>query len=183
MNICVTLPDWVDAVARPGTVCATDEEKMAIAVALAAENVSRGGGPFGAVVFHRPSGRLVSGGVNLVLQSGLSCFHAEVTTLSAAQTRLGRYDLSADGGHELVTSSEPCAMCLGAVLWSGVKRVVCGACCDAARAIGFDEGPVFPESWAYLRRAGIEVVEGVLCNEAEAVLKRYQEQGGVVYNA
>jgi len=183
MNICVNLPDWIEAVARPGTVCATDEDKMALAVALAEENVARGGGPFGAAVFHRPSGRLVAAGVNLVLQSGLSTFHAEVTALSAAQARLGGYDLGAGGGHELITSSEPCAMCLGAVFWSGVKRVVFGASCDAARCIGFDEGPVFPESWAYLRRAGIEVVEGVLRDRAEAVLNRYQAMGGVVYNA
>lgn len=182
MQICVTLPAWVDEIARPGAVYATDEEKMAVAVALAARNVAEGGGPFGAVVYSRSTGALVSGGVNLVLQSGLSAFHAEVTTLSAAQARVGSYTLDVAGGHELITSSEPCAMCLGAILWSGVKRVVFGASCEAARAIGFDEGPVFPESWEYLRKAGVEVVHGVLAAQSEAVLAAFVARGGTVYN-
>ena len=60
--------------------------------------------------------------------------------------------------HELVSSCEPCAMCLGATLWSGVRRLVTGATKADAEAIGYDEGPVFPESYAHLERRGIEVV-------------------------
>lgn len=83
---------------------------------------------------------------------------------------------------ELFTSCEPCAMCLGATLWSGVHRVVIAASRDDAIAIGFDEGPVFAESYGYLRNRGVEVVHGVLRAEGRAALQRYQDLGGPVYN-
>ena len=84
--------------------------------------------------------------------------------------------------HELATSCEPCAMCLGATLWSGVKRLLCGATRDDALRINFDEGPVFPQSYAYLRDRGIEVVRQVAREEARAVLELYRETSGVIYN-
>jgi len=84
--------------------------------------------------------------------------------------------------YELVTSCEPCAMCLGATLWSGVQRLVCGATRDDAERIGFDEGPVFAESYAYLERRGIAVVRQVLRAEAADVLDQYLRSSGIVYN-
>jgi hypothetical protein len=47
----------------------------------------------------------------------------------------------------------------------------------------FDEGPVFPESYDYLVRRGIEVDHGVLREEARAILQQYRAKGGVIYNA
>jgi tRNA(Arg) A34 adenosine deaminase TadA len=73
-------------------------------------------------------------------------------------------------------------MCLGATLWSGVTRLVFGASRDDATALEFDEGPVFPESYAYLESRGIEVVRGVMRKEAAAVLELYRRQGGPIYN-
>src|SRR3954462_5000499 len=84
--------------------------------------------------------------------------------------------------HELVTSCEPCAMCLGATLWSGVRRLVYGATREDAARLQFDEGPVFPESYRYLESRGIEVVRGVLRDEAAEVLERYRAKSGPIYN-
>ena len=66
-----------------------------------------------------------------------------------AQQRVASFTLSAPGlpAHELHTSCEPCAMCLGATLWSGVKRVVYAAGRADASRLDFEEGPVFPESY------------------------------------
>ena len=99
-----------------------------------------------------------------------------------AQRRLGTFDLaSVDGGCELVTSVEPCAMCLGAIPWSGVTRVVSGARDADARAIGFDEGAK-PADWAAsLRERDIEVTTDVLRDESAAVLREYLDGGGPVY--
>lgn len=84
---------------------------------------------------------------------------------------------------ELFTSCEPCAMCLGATLWSGVTRIVCGATKDDAQSIGFDEGPVFEESYKHLEEAGINVTRNVLRAEAAKVLQRYGGGGcGPIYN-
>jgi tRNA(Arg) A34 adenosine deaminase TadA len=73
-------------------------------------------------------------------------------------------------------------MCLGAVLWSGVRRVLCGASRDDATRLGFDEGPVFPESYRYLHDRGITIIRRVLHLEARAVLESYRERGGTIYN-
>jgi len=83
----------------------------------------------------------------------------------------------------LVSSCEPCAMCLGATLWSGVTGLVCGATREDAMAVGFDEGPVFAESWAYLEGRGVRTTRGVLRAEAAAVLELYRASGGPIYNA
>jgi tRNA(Arg) A34 adenosine deaminase TadA len=73
-------------------------------------------------------------------------------------------------------------MCLGAVPWSGVVRLVCGARDEDARAIGFDEGDK-PTDWPdLLRRRGIEVLRDVRRTQAAAVLRAYVEQGGELYN-
>jgi tRNA(Arg) A34 adenosine deaminase TadA len=72
-------------------------------------------------------------------------------------------------------------MCLGATLWSGVQRLVTGATRADAEAIGYDEGPVFPESYAYLERRGVEIVRGVGRDAARALLAAYQAAGGEIY--
>ena len=84
--------------------------------------------------------------------------------------------------HELFTSCEPCAMCLGATLWSGVRRVVYGATREDASRLNFDEGPVFPESYRYLEDRGITFVREVLRAEAKAVLEAYRAGRGEIYN-
>ena len=74
-------------------------------------------------------------------------------------------------------------MCLGAVSWSGARRLVCGARDEDVRAIGFDEGPKPPDWIRELERRGISVVRDELRDEAAAVLRRYAEEGGIIYNA
>jgi tRNA(Arg) A34 adenosine deaminase TadA len=183
----IALPGWVGEVESGGVEAfPTDEARMRLAVTLARENVLRGtGGPFGAAVFERQSGRLVGVGVNSVIRLNNAVLHAEILAFMVAQARRGSWSLGGgDGGvaHELVTSCEPCAMCLGAVLWSGVTRVVTGAHREDATGLGFDEGPVFPESYRYLAGRGIEITRGVLRDEARGVLELYRRTGGVVYN-
>jgi tRNA(Arg) A34 adenosine deaminase TadA len=181
----IAYPDWVDAVVDWERAYASDEERMRLAIAVSRENVvRRTGGPFGAAVFERGSGALVAVGMNSVVRLNNCTLHGEMVAFMMAQRRLGSFTLrSADGPeYELVTSCEPCAMCLGATLWSGVRRVVCGAHRDDARRLNFEEGPVFPESHAYLEARGIEIVHGVLRAEANAVLELYRAQSGVIYN-
>ena len=158
---------------------------MALVIRLAEENVARGyGGPFGAAVFEIGSGRVVAAGVNSVVRRQNSALHAEMLALMLAQQRVGSFTLRAVGrpAHELVTSCEPCAMCLGATLWSGVSRLVIGAERGDATAVGFDEGPVFAESYAYLAERGVQTVWGVRRAEAASLLRAYRDGGGLVYN-
>jgi tRNA(Arg) A34 adenosine deaminase TadA len=64
-------------------------------------------------------------------------------------------------------------MCFGAIPWSGVRQLVCGARASDAEAIGFDEGPK-PARWvAALEARGIKVVRDIQRAEARAVLREY----------
>lgn len=184
-EIRIALPGWVSALVPLDRPCPTPEERMDVAIGLARENVRRAsGGPFGAVVFDLASGRAVAAGVNLVEQAGNALLHAEVVALMLAQQAVGRYSLGADDlpPHALVTSCDPCAMCLGATLWSGIRDLECGALRDDAVRIGFDEGPVFPASWEYLEARGVRVRRGIRREAAAAVLEAYRRRGGVIYN-
>ncbi len=158
---------------------------MRFVIDLARENVQRRtGGPFAAAVFDA-GGRLVASAVNLVTAHNCSLLHAEIIAIALAQQALGSYDLSRDGtcDYELATSSEPCAMCFGAIPWSGITRLVCGARAADAQDIGFDEGPK-PRNWRHaLAVRGVHVAYDILRHEAVAVLKQYQQTGGVIYNA
>jgi tRNA(Arg) A34 adenosine deaminase TadA len=181
----VEYPEWVRSVVDWDRTYASDEERMRLAIAVSRANVEHGsGGPFGAAVFESATGRLVAVGMNSVVRLDNCTLHGEMVAFMMAQQRVGSFSLSASGQpmHELHTSCEPCAMCLGATLWSGVKRVVYGATRDDAARLDFEEGPVFPESYRYLEDRGIEIVRQVLRDEAREVLELYRAKSGRIYN-
>lgn len=185
MAISITLPGWVPGVLGELSPCRTDEDKMRLVITLARENVVQAtGGPFGAAVFQQPGDHLVAVGVNRVEPLHNAILHAEIIALMLAESRLRSHTLGAPGlpPHELITSCAPCAMCLAAALWSGVRRIVCGAGRTDATELGFEEGPVFPESYRYLETRGIEIVHGILADDARAVLQLYQQRHGLIYN-
>jgi tRNA(Arg) A34 adenosine deaminase TadA len=184
-EICIALPGWVPVVlgahARP---LASVEERMRLAIALARANVEHGtGGPFGAAVFERESGLLLSVGVNCVVRERCSAAHAEILALALAQRRLETYTLSvAPRPVQLVSSVEPCAMCLGAIGWSGIVEVVTGATDADARRVGFDEGAK-PRRWQQaLTARGIRVRTRVLRSAAREIIEQYAQAGGPIYN-
>jgi len=179
------VPDWLEQfLSEQHQPLDSPEQRMAVAIKLARENIRQGsGGPFGALVIDQQNGVPVSAGVNMVTTLGLSIAHAEVLALSIAQQRLGSWDLSVAGDFQLVTSCEPCAMCYGAIPWSGVGSLICGAAGSDAEAVGFDEGEK-PDHWiAALESRGIQVTTGVMGEAAAQVLRDYQETGQPIYNA
>jgi guanine deaminase len=113
-----------------------DEDFLAEAISLARTNVASGGGPFGAVVVD-PAHAMLAWGVNRVTATPDPTAHAEVEAIRAAAHDLGDFSLA---GCTLYSSCEPCPMCLGAIFWARLDRVVYAATrTDAARA-GFDDG-------------------------------------------
>ncbi len=181
----IHLPDWLQqTIASPLPPFSTDEEKMAWVIDLARRNVADGGGPFGAAIFELGTGRLVAPGVNRVIPACCSVMHAEMVAIIFAQQRLGEYVLGQEDGrrYELVSSTEPCAMCMGAIPWSGISRLLCGARDEDAREVGFDEGDK-PHDWVEcFGRRGIEVVRDLRRDEAAEVLRQYVREQGVLYN-
>ena len=205
-NVKVTLPKWTQE-ELPNYVAKTytsDEEMMSLAIHLSRRNIEEGtGGPFGSAIFERNltdnTATLVSVGMNRVVPLSNSTLHGEMVAIQLAQSKLQTFSMQCipittevDEGNdkvtdkkmrqfELFTSCEPCAMCLGGTLWSGVSRIVCGATKHDAEAIGFDEGPVFEQSYDHLQKAGVRVTKSVLQTEAAKVLEDYGKNG-LIYN-
>lgn len=183
------LPAWVHEIVRPGDVITSREDRMRMVIRLAAENVARDtGGPFGAAVFERDSGRLVSVGVNLVVPSCCSLAHAEAIALALAQQACGSHDLSAPGlpPLELVSTAQTCCQCYGIVWWSGIRSLVVAARKEDVESIaGFSEGPI-PKDWAtQLRdRSGLPSVSvevDFLREESLAPLRTFRDLGRSMY--
>ena len=181
----VEYPDWVDDIVDWNRKYAGDDERMRLAITVARENVERGsGGPFGAAIF-TVAGELVSVGMNSVIRLNNCTLHGEMVAIMMAQQKLRTFTLKLPSlpPHELFTSCEPCAMCLGTTLWSGVQRVVSAAAREDATMLDFDEGPVFPESYRYIEERGVEFVRNVLREEGRAVIELYRSKNGRIYNA
>lgn len=182
-RLIVAQPAWlagtVAAYAQPGG----DDARMAEVLALAAENVARGtGGPFAAAVYDDASGERLACAVNVVVPSHCALAHAETMALALAQQALGTHTL-AGRRCVLVSSAEPCAMCLGAIAWGGVLRVVYAATRADVEATGFDEGPR-PARWkAALAGRGIAVSGPLQRAAGRQVLQDYVAGGGTLYNA
>ena len=118
----------------------TEEALMRRAIALSAEAVEQGGGPFGAVVCR--DGRILGEGRNQVGPGRDPTAHAEVMAIRAACTELGTHDLT---GATLYTSCEPCPMCLGAAWWAGIGAIVYGNAGTDLALIGSDDRGLYAE--------------------------------------
>ena len=186
-SLTLSLPEWIDDFLKQYQFpMVSNEERMRFVLKLTLQNIEKTtGGPFGAAVFERESGQLVSVGVNVVLKQGCSAAHAEMMAIMLAQQELGTHDLGIAELPEfqLVTSGKMCAMCLGSVVWSGVREVLASAQPeDVENIVGFDEGPAPADYDQQLEKRGISIIPSFLREEGCEVLQRYVDLEGVVYN-
>ncbi|WP_455351993.1 nucleoside deaminase [Streptomyces sp. SYSU K217416] len=107
---------------------------MEEAIRLATNSVTNGGGPFGALV--AKGGEIVAIGNNQVTATLDPTAHAEVSAMRAACKTLDTFSLE---GCVLVTSCEPCPMCLSSALWARFDRIVYAADRHDAAVAGFDD--------------------------------------------
>lgn len=175
-------PDWLNEWLQqpaPGT----EQGQLREVLALAGENIRRNsGGPFAAAVYALDTGERLSAAVNTVVSNHCAAAHAELQALSLAQQTLGNHTLAAGRGCVLVSSSAPCTMCLGAIVWSGVQALVFATTRIDVEKIGFDEGPQTPRWRQQLEVRGISVRGPLLQRQGRQVLALYQERAGVIYN-
>lgn len=123
------------------TSTSSDEAFMREAIALAVDNVRSGrGGPFAALVVKE--GEEVARGTNRVTSINDPTAHAEVIAIRNACEALGHFELT---GCTLYATCEPCPMCLGAIYWARLDRVVYAATSDEAAAAGFDDAHIYEE--------------------------------------
>lgn len=110
-----------------------DRRFMQEAIRLAREKSLLGeGGPFGAVIVRQ--GRILARGWNQVLKKNDPTCHAEMVAIRKACRLLKDYRLT---GCTIYVNCEPCPMCLAALYWAGIERIVFAATRRDAADLGF----------------------------------------------
>jgi len=117
-----------------------DRRLLLMAVEMAMQGVRNGGGPFGAVIVR--NGAAIAEAHNRVVLNRDPTAHAEIQAIRLASTRLGTHDLS---DCMLYSSCEPCPMCLGALYWAGITRVVFACDRRDAEQAGFSDKLIYEE--------------------------------------
>lgn len=117
-----------------------DKKFLLRAIEIAAEGIIKGGGPFGAVI--TLDGEKISESYNKVVLTNDPTAHAELIAIREASSVLKSHDLT---GCTLYCSCEPCPMCLGAIYWAGIQKVVYA--CDRidAEGAGFSDNLIYEE--------------------------------------
>jgi tRNA(Arg) A34 adenosine deaminase TadA len=111
-----------------------------MAIQLSLDNIDSGGGPFGAVIVK--DGEVIATGTNRVVPNSDPTAHAEVMAIRNACAKLGTFQLD---GCTIYSSCEPCPMCLSALYWAGVERIVYGNTKEDAKTIDFDDSFIYDE--------------------------------------
>ncbi len=141
--------------------------------------INKGHGPFLAAIYDS-KGNLVAKAANSVVNKSCSNNHAEMNAIKLAEKKLGTYDLSPYNLSIYITS-EPCMMCLGGIMWSGIKSVYYAVPSEKVTEItGFDEG-FKPDWFDEFKKRGITVYGQIETDAGEKVLKDYVTQGCMVY--
>lgn len=117
-----------------------DMQFVKLACNLAFDNIANGGGPFGAVIVK--DNNIIATGTNTVTLHNDPTAHAEINAIRSACKKLRNFKLN---DCIVYCSCEPCPMCLSALYWAGVKKIIyCNTKADAA-AINFDDSFIYDE--------------------------------------
>ncbi|MFO8000807.1 MAG: nucleoside deaminase [Marinilabilia sp.] len=116
------------------------EKYMNMAAKMAEENVTKGGGPFAAIIVR--GNEVIATGCNGVTTKHDPTAHAEIEAIRQATEKLETYDLS---GCTIYASCEPCPMCLGAIYWARLDAIFFGNTRHDAAGIGFDDEFIYRE--------------------------------------
>ena len=100
---------------------AADRAHLLEAIRLSAVSRAEGRHPFAALVVNGDGAVVASAGNNSLPPEGDPTQHAELRAVAAAARALTPEEMNRA---TMFTSAEPCAMCSGAVYWTGVSRVV-----------------------------------------------------------
>lgn len=140
---------------------------------------NKGSGPFVAAIYDQ-NGNLVVKVANSVVNEKCSNNHAEMNAIKEAEKKLGTFDL-APYNLKLYVTAEPCMMCLGGIMWSGIREVYYSVPSKKVEEItGFDEG--FKPHWfKEFKKRGIVVYGNIETDLGEKELVRYVNNGKKIY--
>lgn len=149
----------------------TEAQAMKKAIRIARQGIESGQSPFGSVILR--DGEVISACHNTVWQDGDPTAHAEVNAIRKAAAKLGTIDLT---GCVILSTCEPCPMCLSAIHWARIDRVVFGATIDDASAAGFNELRMPAERLARMGGITLKVVQGSLRAECRQLFEEWKER-------
>lgn len=144
-----------------------DRKYLELAIKTAEENMEDGGGPFGAIITKGET--ILARAGNRVVPGHDPTAHAEVIAIRMAAEKLGTHDLS---DCTIYASCEPCPMCLGAIYWAGIRRLVYASDRYTAASAGFSDNHIYEELALDNDSRSIEMVRG-LKKEGDNVLRRW----------
>ena len=154
-------PATVPAAPAPATEAvpsAADDERF---MRMAIDEARRADFPFGAVIVR--DGRVIARGRNLGRRTGDPTAHGEMVAIRRCIASRGRTALR---GTTLYTSGEPCAMCMGAILWCRIDRLVFAASVDQLATKISQIMISSADVAAKATFAPIQITGGVLADEA-----------------
>ena len=142
--------------------------------------IAHGHGPFLAAIYDE-NGNQIAKSANSVITDKCSNHHAEINVIHDAEKALKTYDLSAHN-LSLYITAEPCMMCIGAIMWSGIHAVYFGVPSTSVESItGFDEG--FKQNWLNeFKRRHITVYGNIESDSGEKILRDYIAKKHTVYS-
>lgn len=153
-----------------------ESDYMKRAIETTRQGIAAGQTPFGSVIVK--GGAIVAATHNTVWRDTDTTAHAEVNCLRAAAKALGTIDLS---GGTLYSTCEPCPMCLAAIHWAKIDRVVFGASIADAAGAGFSELSVPAAELARMGGSHLKVEGGLLKDECAALFDEWKKAGGKPY--
>jgi guanine deaminase len=133
---------------------------LEVAIAKARDGIAAGQSPFGAIIVRGTD--VLATTHNTVWRDTDPTAHAEVNCIRAAAMALKLIDLR---GCEMYSTCEPCPMCLSAIHWAKIDRVVYGATIADAAAAGFCELHVDAKLLAEMGKSPLKVESGLLREE------------------
>ena len=144
-----------------------------------AEGVRNGKGPFYAEIYDA-NGNLVISSSNSVVEDNCCLHHAEINTIKKAHEKFKEYSLAPEN-LTIYINAEPCIMCAGAIMWSGIKTVYFGVpSSEVEKITGFDEG--YKPNWIKeFKKRGITVYGNIEQQAGEKVLEDYVNSGRKIY--
>jgi guanine deaminase len=145
---------------------------MRLAIRMAQAGIASGQSPFGAVVVR--DGAIIAEAHNTVWLTIDPTAHAEVNGIRKAAAALKAIDLS---GCTMYSTCEPCPMCMSAIHWSRIDRVVFGATIADATAAGFHELHVGAQALAAMGQSPVRVEGGLLQAECAALFEEWRAKG------
>jgi tRNA(Arg) A34 adenosine deaminase TadA len=150
----------------------SDESYMRLAIQKTREGIAAGQSPFGSVIVQ--GGQVIAATHNTVWRDGDPTAHAEVNCIRQAARELKTIALQ---GCTLYSTTEPCPMCLSAIHWAKIERVVFGATIADAAAAGFHELYVPAKDLANMGQSLLRVEDGLLRDECAALFAEWRATG------